>query len=95
MNFRLAIDTNTIPRTHRPVHFLRMLCDSLIPVFLKSDGLRLIASRPVCPKQRYSIRSILQKRARYLLATITQHVDMAFARLRKPAALEDHIMQLL
>jgi len=95
MNFRLAIDAHTILRIHRPVYFLRMLCDSLIPVFFKSDSLRLIASRPVCPKQRYSSRSILQYRARYLLATITQHVEMAFARTRKPAALDDHMKLVL
>lgn len=40
---------------------------------------------------RYSIRSMQQYRTRYLLAKITQHVDMAYAGVRTPGALDDYM----
>ena len=92
MNFRLAIDTNTIPRTHRPVHFLRMLCDSLIPVFFKSDSLRLaqyVRSSDTAFDLYCNTGPAIYWRQS------AQHVDMAFARIRKPAALDDHMKLVL
>jgi len=41
--------------------------------------------------KRYSIRSMQQYRTRYLLAKITQHVDMAYAGVSTPAALDDYM----
>ena len=41
--------------------------------------------------KRYNIRSMQQYRTRYLMAKITQHVDMAFAGVSTPAALDDYM----
>lgn len=41
--------------------------------------------------KRYTIRSMQQYRTRYLLAKLTQHVDMAYIGVTKPGSLDDYM----